>query len=74
MKAQLDDTEDVTLDDVLNRGLRGLISDLPRDLPADLTNIDVEAMLPKLSTLPLGSKEYVRKGMLCSQAADFGKR
>ena len=53
--------EEATIEDVLSRGLQGLLlSDLPRDLPADLANLDVEAVLPKLSTLPLGSKEYAQ--------------
>ena len=48
---------EVTLDDVLNRGLQGLLTDLPQDLPAELANLEIETSLPKLSTLPLGSKE-----------------
>ena len=49
--------EEATLEDVLSQGLRDVLSDLPRDLPADLANLDIETVLPKLSTLPLGSKE-----------------
>ena len=49
--------EEATLEDMLSQGLRDVFSDLPRDLPADLANLDIEAVLPKLSTLPLGSKE-----------------
>lgn len=61
IKTRLDGTnKEFTLDDVLSRGLHGLLEDLPQDLPADLANIDVEAVLPKLSTLPLGSKEYAK--------------
>ena len=51
--------EDVTLDDVVSRGLQSIVSDLPADLPAELAALDVESILPKLSVLPASSKEYV---------------
>jgi anaphase-promoting complex subunit 4 len=49
--------KDVTLDDVLSRGLKALDSDAPLDLPADLAFLDAESVLPKLSVLPAVGKE-----------------
>jgi anaphase-promoting complex subunit 4 len=58
IKAQLMGAkDDFTLDDVVSKGLQGLFSDLPIDLPADLAATDIETSLPKLSLLPAGSKE-----------------
>ena len=50
---------EVTLDDILGRGFEGLLTDLPQDLPTELANLEIESSLPKLSTLPLGSREQV---------------
>ena len=49
---------DTSLDEIFNRGNLGLGHDEPPDLPLDLAFLDVEAMLPKLSTLAPGGAEY----------------
>lgn len=49
--------KEVTLDDVVSRGLKSLDPAAPLDLPADLAFLDIESVLPKLSTLPAAGKE-----------------
>ena len=50
---------DVSLDDLLQRNQKVDLLDEPPDLPSDLASLDVEALLPKLSTLAPGASEYV---------------
>lgn len=49
---------DESLDDLLSRGKKTYSNDQSPDLPSDLAFLDVEAMLPKLSSLALGGAEY----------------
>ena len=49
---------DTSLDEIFNRGNPSLTHDELPDLPSDLAFLDVEAMLPKLSTLAPGGAEY----------------
>ena len=49
---------DTSLDNLLSQGKRNNATDEPLDLPSDLAFLDVEAMLPKLSSLASGGAEY----------------
>jgi hypothetical protein len=47
------------LDDVLSEGTQSSILDSLTDLPLDLAFLDIEGILPKLSTLAMGGNAYV---------------
>ena len=49
---------DISLENLLSRGNRSNTTDEPLDLPSDLAFLDVEAMLPKLSSLMSSTAEY----------------
>ena len=49
--------DEISLDDVLSRGLQALLPSPAFDLPTDLAFIDVEGVLPRLGVLPPGGKE-----------------
>lgn len=49
---------DISLENLLSRGKRSNSTDELPDLPSDLAFLDVEAMLPKLSSLASGGAEY----------------
>ena len=49
---------DISLENLLSQGKRNNATDEPLDLPSDLAFLDVEAMLPKLSSLASGGAEY----------------
>ena len=49
----------VTLEDIFNRGSQTQYAEKPLDLPTDLAFLDAESILPKLSVLPAGGKEFV---------------
>lgn len=51
----------VDLDEVLSRGPQAQPSNIPPDLPTELAFLDVEGILPRLSTLPAGGKGCVYK-------------
>jgi len=48
---------ETSLDDLLSQGVKRESGTLP-DLPRDLAFLDVEALLPRLSSLALGGAEY----------------
>ena len=50
---------DITLEDVLSRGSMTDAMEKPTDLPNTLLFLDAERVLPKLSVLPAGGKEFV---------------
>ena len=57
-KAQINSLHgETTLDDMIHRGLQSLGANFVPDLPVDLAFLDVESVLPRLSTLPPTSKE-----------------
>lgn len=49
---------DISLENLLSRGKSSNAADEPLDLPSDLAFLDVEAMLPRLSSLASGGAEY----------------
>ena len=50
---------DITLEDILSRGSMTDTIEKPADLPTKLLFLDAERVLPKLSVLPAGGKEFV---------------
>ena len=50
---------DITLEDILSRGSITDSAEKPADLPTKLLFLDAERVLPKLSVLPAGGKEFV---------------
>lgn len=49
----------ITLETLIDHGFQGSTLDLPPDLPAELAGLDVEALLPKMSPLPVLNRELV---------------
>ena len=49
----------ITLEDILTRASITDTAEKPVDLPTELLFLDAERVLPKLSVLPAGGKEFV---------------